>query len=115
MAVSSTFNAAGQLTGEYRGRLEGATRIGYAYNGAGQRTQQAAATPDGTTSSHYTYTGAGKLATLAHDDTTTLGYDGIDLVSRWALATQLRTRRVLSSIWNAASLNNTSAIRSSTG
>ncbi|MGV8913616.1 MAG: hypothetical protein ACOH14_13475 [Rhodoglobus sp.] len=115
MAVSSTFNAAGQLTGEYRGRLEGATRIGYAYNGAGQRTQQAAASPDGTTSRQYTYTSADKLARVAHDDTTTLGYDGIDLVSRWALATQLRTRRVLSSIWNAASLNNTSAIRSSTG
>ncbi|MGV8913610.1 MAG: DUF6531 domain-containing protein [Rhodoglobus sp.] len=78
MAVASTYNAASQLMGEYRGRLEGATRIGYAYNGAGQRTQQAAASPDGTTSSHYTYTGAGKLASITQDDTTTtLGYDGI--------------------------------------
>ncbi|CAN5304336.1 hypothetical protein BH09ACT5_BH09ACT5_11410 [soil metagenome] len=78
LAVTSTFNKAGQLLSEDRSRPDGVTAVDYRYNAAGQRTSQTAYGPDETATLTYTYNGAGRLATTAQGgDTTTYGYDGL--------------------------------------
>ncbi|NYF11416.1 RHS repeat-associated protein [Leifsonia sp. AK011] len=79
LIVDSAFNAAGQVTSQYRARPEeGATSVGFTYDGAGNRVSQFVSGPDGEESTSYAYTSTGRLASVtAGDDTTTFGYDGL--------------------------------------